>query len=91
MSLEAFRNRCPAIDELIERLIELELPLPSDASMEEGLIAVSWSSTGLIFWFEPDARHCGVIDELDAALIKGLDPDDWPHPSADGYAEYRPA
>ena len=88
MSLEQFRQSCPAIDQLIDRLIELELPVPDQASREGPLIAVHWSHTGVTFWFEPDAQECGVIDEFDAAILKGLDPDDWPYPSADGYADY---
>jgi hypothetical protein len=90
MSLEEFRQSCPAIDRLIEQLIELELPLPDRASREGPLIAVCWSHTGVTFWFELDARECGVIDEFDAAILNGVDPDDWPYPSADGYADYVP-
>ena len=90
MSLEQFRESCPAIDRLIEHLVELELPVPDQASREGPLIAVSWSKTGVTFWFEPDARECGTIDECDAAILKGLDPEDWPYPSADGYADYVP-
>jgi hypothetical protein len=35
-----------------------------------------------------DAEECGVIDELDAAILNGIDPTEWPYPTADGYAEY---
>ena len=90
MSLEQFRESCPAIDRLIEQLIELELPVPDGASREGPHIAVYWSQTGVTFWFERDAKECGAIDEFDAAILKGLGPDDWPYPSADGYADYVP-
>jgi hypothetical protein len=88
MSLEQFRQSCPAIDQLIEQLIELELPVPDQASREGSLIAVHWSHTEVTFWFELDAQECGVIDEFDAAILNGLVPDDWRYPSADGYADY---
>jgi hypothetical protein len=88
MSLEQFRQCCPAIDHLIKQLIELELPVPDQATREGPLIAVCWSQTGVTFWFEPDAQECDVIDEFDAALLNGVDPADWPYPSADGYADY---
>jgi hypothetical protein len=90
MSIETHRRRCRAIDRFIERLVELELPVPDEGSVEAGLIALRWSSTNVTFWFEPDAEDCGVIDEFDAALIKGLDPGDWPYPTPEGYAEYVP-
>jgi hypothetical protein len=90
MSLEGFRQSCRAIDRLIEQLIELELPLPDRALREGPLIAAYWGQTGVTIWFEPDAQECGVIDEFDAAILNGIDPDDWPYPSADGYADYVP-
>jgi hypothetical protein len=88
MSIDEARNRCPAVNTFINRLVELELPLPDDASTESGLLALDWSASGVTFWFEPDAEECGVIDELDAAILKGLDPSEWPYPTAEGYAEY---
>jgi hypothetical protein len=54
-------------------------------------LALHWSETGVTFWFEPDAEKAGVIDEFDAAILKGVDPADWPpYPTAEGYAEYVP-
>ena len=43
-----------------------------------------------MFWFEADAQDCGEIDELDAAILKGLDVCDWPVPTTEGYADYVP-
>jgi hypothetical protein len=80
--------RCP--DRFIERLIKLELPLPDDGSREGELIALPWSATDVVLWFESDAEDCGEIDELDAAILQGLDVGDWPAPSVDGYADWVP-
>jgi hypothetical protein len=88
MSIEELRSRCRAVDRFIDRLIELELPVPDGGSMEGALIALHWSSTGVTSWFEPDAERCGVIDEVEAAILKGVDPSEWPYPTAEGYAEY---
>jgi hypothetical protein len=90
MEIERLRTECRAIDRFIDRLIELELPLPDGGSREGGLIALHWSTTDVVFWFEPDAEDCGTIDELDAAMLKGLDVVDWPAPTAEGYADYVP-
>lgn len=90
MEIERLRTDCRAIDRFINRLIELELPLPDAGSHEGGLIALHWSSTNAVFWFEPDTEDCGAIDELDAAVLKGLDVCDWPRPTAEGYEDYVP-
>jgi hypothetical protein len=51
MTLERFRASCPAIDQLINRLIELELPLPDEATREGPFIC------GAV---EPDRAHVFV-------------------------------
>jgi hypothetical protein len=88
VSVDDLRNRCGAIDRFIHRLVELELPLPDDGSPDGEWLALRWSETGVTFWFEPDADDPGVIDEFDAAILKGVDPTEWPYPTAEGYAEY---
>jgi len=54
------------------------------------LIALHWSTTDVVFWFELDADDCGEIDELDAAILRGLDVCDWPARTVEGYADYVP-
>ena len=88
MSVDDLRNRCGAIDRFIHRLVELELPLPDDGSPDGEWLALRWSDTGVTFWFEPDSEDPGVIDEFDAAILKGVDPTEWPYPTSEGYAEY---
>jgi hypothetical protein len=90
MEIESLRAACRAIDRFIDRLIELELPLPDSGSREGGLIALHWSTTDVVFWFELDADDCGEIDELDAAILRGLDVCDWPARTVEGYADYVP-
>jgi hypothetical protein len=90
MEIESLRTSCGAVDRFIGRLIELELPLPDDGWREGGLIALRWSETEAMFWFEADADDCGEVDELDAAILNGLDVCDWPAPTTEGYAEYLP-
>ena len=89
MSVDELRNRRRAIDRFINRLVELELPLPDDGSADGDWLALYWNETGVTFWFEPDAEDAGVIDEFDAAILRGVDPTAWPYPTAKGYAEYR--
>jgi hypothetical protein len=90
MEIESLRKSCPAIDRFIDRLIALELPLPEYGRREGELIALRWSTTDVVFWFEADAEDCRELDELDAAMLKGLDVCDWPSPAAEGYADYVP-
>lgn len=63
---------------------------PDDGWHQGRLIALRWSKTDALFWFEPDGEDCGEIDELDAAILKGLGVCDWPAPTAEGYADYVP-
>ena len=88
MSIEEVRSACRGIDRFIDRLVELDLPLPDEGSVDGDWLALHWRETRVTFWFEPNAEAAGVIDESDAAILRGVDPADWPHPTATGYAEY---
>ena len=66
------------------------LPLPDEMDCTPHDIVLRWTSTGLETHLDRDRDDFGPIDEFEAALMKGLPPDEWPYPAADGYADYVP-
>src|SRR5690349_9587773 len=61
MSIDELRSGCRGIDRFIDRLVELELPLSDEGSVDGDWLALHWSATGVTFWFEPNAEEAGVI------------------------------
>jgi hypothetical protein len=80
--------------ELAQRFAQIvaaaQLPLPDQVDLEPHEIVLRWSETGFEVHMDRDRDDIGPIDELAAAMIQGLPPDEWPYPSADGYADYVP-
>jgi hypothetical protein len=66
------------------------LPLPDEMDCTPHDIVLRWTSTGLEVHLYRDQDPPGTIDELEASLIKGLPPEEWPFPTASGYADYLP-
>jgi hypothetical protein len=64
------------------------LPTPDESWREPESIAFRWSTTGFVVRLDPHREDLAPLDELEAAMIKGLPPNEWPWPTADGYADY---
>jgi hypothetical protein len=74
----------------VEMIDAAGLPLPDEMDSTPHDIVLRWTGTGLEVHFDRDRDDLGPIDELEAAMMKGLPPDEWPFPTADGYADYVP-
>jgi hypothetical protein len=66
------------------------LPLPDQMDSDAHGIVLTWSTTGFQVHLDREADHFGPIDELEAAMIKDVPPDQWPWPTPEGYADYVP-
>jgi hypothetical protein len=66
------------------------LPLPDEMDSTPHDIVLRWTATGLEVHLDRGRDDCGTIDELEAAMMNGLPPDECPFPTADGYADYVP-
>ena len=66
------------------------LPLPDEMDSTPDEIVLRWTSTGLEVHLDRDRDDFGPLDELEAAMMQGLPPSEYPFPTVDGYAEYGP-
>ena len=66
------------------------LPLPDEMDSTPVEIVLRWSASGFEVHLDRDRDDFGPIDELEAAMMMGLPPDEWPYPTAEGYADYVP-
>jgi hypothetical protein len=63
------------------------LPTPDESWREANSVVLRWSNTGFTVHLDRDRSDLAPLDELEAAMIKGLPPSEWPWPTADGYAD----
>jgi len=73
--------------QIVERA---QLPLPDQMDCESHEIVLRWTETGFETHIARGRDDFSSIDELEAAMIKGLPPNEWPAPTVDGYADYVP-
>lgn len=66
------------------------LPLPDEMDSTPHAIVVRWTSSGFEVRLDRDRDDFGPIDELEAAMMKGQRPGEWPFPTAAAYADYVP-
>jgi hypothetical protein len=72
----------------VEMIKSAGLPLPDEMDSTPCDIVLRWTSSGLEVHLDRDRDDFAPIDELEAAMMKGLPPDEWPFPTANGYADY---
>jgi len=74
----------------VEVVAAARLPLPDQMDCTPIEIVLRWSTSGFEVHLDRGRNDFGPIDELEAAMMKGLPPDEWPYPTAAGYADYVP-
>ena len=74
----------------VQRVADAHLPLPDQMDSEPHGIVLRWTKTDLEVHLDRDRDDFGAIDEFEAAMMKGLPPEQWPWPTAEGYADYVP-
>jgi hypothetical protein len=67
------------------------LPAPDEVWQDGPSVGFRWTEHQLVVYVDPDRDDISPIDELEAAMIKGLPVDGWPVPTADGYRDYEPS
>ena len=76
--------------DFVQIVAAARLPLPDEMDCTPIEIVLRWSDSGFEVHIARDRDDFGPIDELEAAMMKGLPPDEWPYPTAEGYADYIP-
>ena len=76
--------------DVVQMVAAARLPLPDQMDCAPIEIVLRWSTSGSEVHLDRDRDDFGQIDELEAAMMLGLGPDEWPDPTAKGYADYVP-
>jgi hypothetical protein len=75
---------------LLEIVARAELPPPDEIHWEDESTVFLWNEIKFAVYLDPDRDDVDPIDELEAAVIRGLPVEEWPLPTADGYRDYEP-